>query len=884
MDNSHGIFSTGIPALDDVLQQILPGDNVVWQVDSIENEYVPFMKRFYKNAVKQGKKVVYFRFGNHPELISGNLGVEIHRLDPSEGFETFISKILSVIDEKGEFTCYIFDCLSDLSTDWYSDWMLGNFFLLVCPYLFKLKTVAYFGLLRNFHAQHAVNDIWDTAQVILDVFKHQDVFKHTETGRLYIHPLKVARRSSPTMYTLHAWESEEKLRPVTNSTIISDLRNLSGHAWLDFTMQQVDVWTRTLVRAKEILDEVTKGYLATKEKDRVSERLLRMMIARDPRILFLAEQYFSIGDLLAIGKRLIGTGLIGGKSVGLLLAHAILKRSGSYWQKRLEPHDSFFIGSDVFYTYIVRNGLWWSRYKIRKSKEFLKDAERVRIKMLEGDFPKAIKTQFRHMLDYFGQAPIIVRSSSLMEDAYKNSFSGKYESIFCPNQGNPEERFQEFLNAVRRVFASTMSEDALSYRQRGNLLDRDEQMALLVQRVSGANYGNLFFPQIAGVGFSYNPYVWDKAIDPKMGMIRLVFGLGTRAVDRTDDDYTRIVSLSAPTKRPESSIDELCRYAQRKVDLLDLKENKRLTKYFEEVAKTVEDLPELPLEIFTSQNVHFAEGIGEGCSAETVPRMLTFDRLLGETTFTKDMLEMLDLLQKAYNFPVDVEFTANFFEDGSYRIFPVQCRPFQAKGNIAQVELPSGILPAKTILKTRGPIVGNSLATDVDRIIFVVPDQYSRLSNQDRYGVARLVGRLTHLAEKEPSKIILLLGPGRWATTSPSLGVPVSIGEINTVRIIGEIAKMHKDLYPDVSLGTHFFNDLVEMDMLYLAVYPDKKGYLLNEELLLNAPNQLETIYPEGKSLANVVRVINSLKDFVMRLNANCITQECVCYLAEKKG
>ncbi len=876
MDESNTIFSTGIPALDGVLQRILPGDNVVWQVDSIENEYVPFMRRFYENAVKEGKKVVYFRFADHPELIPDNVGVECHRLDPADGFETFISQILSVIDENGEFACYIFDSLSDLSTDWYSDWMLGNFFMLVCPYLFKLKTVAYFGLLRNFHAQHAINDIWDTAQVILDVFKH------AETGKLYVHPLKVTHRTSPTMYTLHAWENEETLRPVTKSTIISDLRNLSGHAWLDFTTQQVDVWTRTLVRAKEILDEVSKGYIPTKEKDRIYERLLRMIIARDPRILFLAERYFSLGDLLAIGKRLIGTGLIGGKSVGLLLAHSILKRKSLYWQKRLEPHDSFFIGSDVFYTYIVRNNLWWIRYKIRKSKEFLKDAERVRIKMLEGEFPKNIKNQFRRMLDYFGQSPIIVRSSSLMEDAYKNSFSGKYESIFCPNQGNPEERFQEFLNAVRRVFASTMSEDALSYRQRRNILDRDEQMALLVQRVSGAKYSDFFFPQIAGVGFSYNPYVWDQAIDPKMGMIRLVFGLGTRAVDRTDDDYTRIVSLSAPTKRPESSIDELCKYAQRKVDLLDLKENKRLTKNFEEVANKIEDLPELPLDIFTSQNLHLAEGIGEGCSAEAVPRMLTFDRLLGETTFTKDMLEMLDILQNAYNFPVDVEFTANFLEDGSYRIFPVQCRPFQAKGNIAQVELPLGILPAKTILKTRGPIVGNSIATDVDRIIFVVPDQYSRLSNQDRYGVARLVGRLTHLVEKGPSKVILLLGPGRWATTSPSLGVPVSIGEINTVTIICEIAKMHKDLYPDVSLGTHFFNDLVEMDMLYLAVYPEKKGYFLNEDLLLNAPNHLETLYPEGKSLASVVRVIDSSKDIAIRLNADCITQECICYFSGK--
>ena len=881
MDESVVIFSTGIPALDEVLQQVIPGDNIVWQVDSIEQEYVPFMQRFYENAVREGKKVLYFRFADHRELVPPNIGVDVHRLDPAEGFETFISQILEVIEKKGKYACYVFDSLSDLTVDWYSDGMLGNFFLLVCPYLFKLKTVAYFGLLRNYHAQHAVNDIWDTAQVILDVFQHK------ETRELYVHPLKVANRTSPTMYSLHAWASENELYPVTNSTIISDLRQAEDHTWLDFTTPQVDVWRRTLIQAKEILIDVGRGYLPTKEKSRVHERLLRMMIARDPRILFLAEQYFSIGDLLAIGKRLVGTGLIGGKSVGLLLAHAILKKDNPYWQKKLESHDSFFVGSDVFYTFIVRNGVWWKRWKIRKEKDFLKDAELVRIKMLEGNFPNNIKNQFRRMLDYFGQSPIIVRSSSLMEDAYKNSFSGKYESIFCPNQGNPEERLQEFLNAVRRIYASTMSEEALGYRQRRNLLDRDEQMALLVQRVSGAQYNDYFFPQISGVGFSFNPYVWDKSIDPKAGMIRLVFGLGTRAVERIDDDYTRIVSLSAPTKRPESSIDDIGKYAQRKVDLLDLKENRRLTKNFDEVANQIQNLPEVPLEVFTSQNVPFAQDFNQeysANSANTIHRMLTFDHLLSETTFTKDMLELLGTLQKAYNHPVDVEFTANFFQDGSYRIFPVQCRPFQAKGNIAQVEVPTDITPAKTLLKTRGPVIGNSIVTEVDRVIFIVPDQYSRLPNQARYSVARLIGKLTHLEEQGRAKVIALLGPGRWATTSPSLGVPVSIGEINTVTVICEIAKMHNDLYPDVSLGTHFFNDLVEMDMLYLAVYPDKKDYILNEDFLLNSQNKLEILYPEGKMLAGVVRVIDSSPDFKIRLIANCITQDCICYIVETKN
>ena len=168
------------------------------------------------------------------------------------------------------------------------------------------------------------------------------------------------------------------------------------------------------------------------------------------------------------------------------------------------------------------------------------------------------------MLEYFGQSPIIVRSSSLLEDAYGNAFSGKYESVFCANQGTPQDRLENFLNAIRKVYTSTLSEEALAYRAHWGLLDRDEQMAILVQRVSGSVYEDQFFPQIAGVGVSYNPYVWNSEIDPEAGMIRLVFGLGTRAVDRIDDDYTRIVALNAPSRRPEASSEDVRKFSQKK--------------------------------------------------------------------------------------------------------------------------------------------------------------------------------------------------------------------------------------------------------------------------------------------------------------------------------
>ncbi len=149
--------------------------------------------------------------------------------------------------------------------------------------------------------------------------------------------------------------------------------------------------------------------------------------------------------------------------------------------------------------------------------------------------------------------------------------------------------------AVRTVYASSLSDDVLTYRSHRGLWNRYEEMALLVQRVSGAFYGNFYLPQLAGVGYSFNPFAWDKEIDPSAGVLRLVFGLGTRAVDQHDNDYTRIVALNAPLKRPEVSTDDVHKYSQRIVDVLDLRNNAHVSMDFESLAQST---PRLPLELF----------------------------------------------------------------------------------------------------------------------------------------------------------------------------------------------------------------------------------------------------------------------------------------------
>jgi len=861
--------STGLRGLDNILKGIITGDNIVWQINSID-EYKCFVEPYAQFAHKSGKELIYFRFARHEPLLTEDQHTRIYKLDPDIGFETFLNEIHQVIKQTGRGAYYVFDCLSELVEDWYSDQMLGNFFMLTCPYLYDMETIAYFGLYRNYHSFHATTAILDTTQVFIDTYRQGD--------KTYVQPIKVQYRYSSTMYMLHVRQGED-FTPIMESATISEvLSNVDG-IQLTSTTYEPGIWNRTFLEAEETLKAVKSGNLSEKEVSEAHDHLIKMFVSRDERVSQLVKKYSSLENVVKIGKRVIGTGLIGGKTVGMLLARAILEKADPHFSEILESHDSFYIGSDVFYTFLVKNGIWWERQRQKDTESFLEGSARARQRMIVGTFPDYIEKQLNDLLDYFGQSPFIVRSSSLLEDNFGNAFAGKYESVFCVNQGPRDKRLEDLKTAVKTIYASAMSEKALNYRAQRGLLDHDEQMALLVQRVSGAFYGKFFLPQSAGVGYSFNPYVWSDAIDPQAGVLRLVFGLGTRAVDRTDDDYTRIVALNAPNRHPESSGELARQYTQKKVDVLDLEANQLAHYDFTQVAAGG---PALPLDIFATRDPELEKIARQKNDSNIFPWILDFRQLLKDTCFIKDMRDILQTLHHAYDYPVDIEFTCNFFHDSKYKINLVQCRPFQVKGGGDIPDPPENIPTSDLILKSQGSIIGHSRDCDVDRFIYVVPSVYAELPLRDRYAVARLIGKLIrHSEPPQEDCSIMLIGPGRWGTTSPELGVPISFSEIDKVSIICEVVRMRDDLVPDVSLGTHLFNDLVEMDILYMALFPEKEENYLNEDYFLGAHNRLAELLPEEASWSNAVMVIDSPQNNkpTVKLNANVLTQKAVCFL-----
>lgn len=856
-----GWASTGIDSLDAVLTGLEKGDNVVWQVDGIR-DFAAFVASYVERARQQARRLVYMRFADHEPLVGPGAGVRIYKLDASSGFESFTTQVHAIIAGEDREAYYVFDCLSYLLDAWATDLMIGNFFMVTCPYLFELDTIAYFALLRDRHSFKTIARIRETTQLLLDLYNVE--------GRHCLHPLKVWKRYSPTMFLPHL-QQEGQFVPITSSVDATKLLAYISERGLKPAERALDYWDRLFLEAAELSQTPNASPQAVLE---TVERLCGVMIGRDKRMLSLAKEHFTLADLVAVKNRLIGTGYIGGKAVGMLLANKILSKDQFNLREHLEPHDSFYVGSDVFYTYLVENDCWKLRVEQKTREGYFKAAAELRERLLKGRFPDQIREQFQEMLEYFGQSPIIVRSSSLLEDAFGNAFAGKYESLFCVNQGSPEQRYAKFEEAVRRVYASTMSENALTYRLQRGLDQQDEQMALLVQRVSGSYRNSYFFPDLAGVGMSHNMFVWKPDLDPKAGMLRLVFGLGTRAVNRVEDDYPRIVALDQPLVRPISGMDDVRKYSQRHVDLLDTRENALRTISFQELL--VEKL-NVELDLVAVRDHQLARQARQQGAGGVEYWLLTFEKLLTETSFAPIIRSILGILESHYQHPVDVEFTANFTQDKKLIVNMLQCRPLQIRCQQGHVEMPASLVPEKVLFKCEGYFMGGSIAQTITRIVYVEPQAYIELPLSAKYDVARLIGEFNRRIADKDAEPAIFLGPGRWGTTTPSLGVPVGFHEISNVTVLAEIAYEGGNLMPELSFGTHFFQDLVEEDIFYVALFPDKPGTFFNKAKLDEIPNALAEVLPESGKYANVVKLC-LLDAHRLRIISDVTSQKVVCF------
>ena len=825
---------SGIPMMDEALHYIRLGDNVVWQVPSLD-EFRYVAEKFADQAIKDGRNLIYIRFAEHEPILTPREGLKIEHVELSHRFENFTVNIHNLIEREGYDAFYVFDCLSELEEAWSTDLMMGNFFHLTCPFLFILDTVAYFPLIRGRHAFDAIATIRDTTQLFLDVYK--------DVNDVYVRPMKVWNRYSQTMFQPYRLNRvDNSFTVLSDGTEVSHFYSVMNKEATQAQDQNVDSWERFFSKTKLLHQS---GVDVSNE----CSKICNIMLTRDQRMRKLIKQNFKPEDYFEVHSRMVGTGMIGGKACGMLLSRKIVENHRPDIFGRFEPHDSYYIGSDVFYAYIVDNGFWDLRLKQRTEEGYFALAGEFEQKIMEGKFPARIEAEFRRILDYYGNDPVIVRSSSILEDGFGNAFAGKYESVFCGGQENPEERMRAFEEAVKTVYASTMSMSALDYRKRRGLDKRDEQMAILVQRVSGSRYDGFFMPCTAGVGYSASPYRMG-AEHPKNGMLRLVMGLGTAAVDRRTGSYPRLVSLDNPTKVLSTDVNDRQQFSQRIVDAISAESND--VEGFDAM-KIGDAVPRFLKNMVYSHNYETESRLRERGDWRDV-LFITCDGLAKNEQLMADMRGILELIQSHYEYPVDTEYTINFAPDGSYVIDLLQCRPLQLTAEGDKITVPDDIDKKDILLETKGVSMGFSREIDLDSVIYIDPIAYYQLPYRRKYEIKDALAKV-NWHYRGQGKHLLLLTPGRICTSSPELGVPSGFSDISEFSVIAEVSESKVGYIPELSYGSHIFQDLVEAGILYTAVFEKGSTVAYDPGILKRFTDKTEELTSLAEDICDVFRV-----------------------------
>jgi hypothetical protein len=602
--------------------------------------------------------------------------------------------------------------------------------------------------------------------------------------------------------------------------------------------------------------------LAEPEREKVEHHLMEIKVVLIKAMMSdhldyvgIAKRWLTIGNLRAVRDRRIGRGKIGGKASGIELARCILQQSADDDLRHvLRVPQSWFLGADVFYGFTDYNNLLgFSNQKYLSEEEIREDYSAIRAEFQQGRFPDEIVDGLRQILEELGSAPVIVRSSSLLEDSFAFSFAGKYESHFCPNQGTPKQNLRALIGAISNVYASVYSPDALLYRKSKGLIDYDERMAVLIQEVQGRKSGNYYMPDAAGVAFSRNQYRWSPRIERSAGFMRMVWGLGTRAVEKVGEDHPRLVALSHPHLRPDSDPRMIKQYSQRAVDLIDLASNELSTLPVREVIHA--DTPHLRLIAQKFEDDQVEDFVAHPLRLDRSNVVLSFKNLLGKTEFPNLMRTMLSILESHYERPVDVEFLLLLEGDdishpGS-EIHLLQCRP-QSQLESEAVELPDDIPAEKTLFVCR-QLVPDGLLSEIRYVVYVSPKDYRALpDNAQRVSVARLVGRINRQLKDDK---FILMGPGRWGSKNSELGVSVSYSDIYNSSAIIEIPGPETSSEP--SYGTHFFQDLVESQIYPLALPAEDERQDFNRSFFEDSESVFDQILPEDAKWAEVVRILD---------------------------
>ena len=533
---------------------------------------------------------------------------------------------------------------------------------------------------------------------------------------------------------------------------------------------------------------------------KVSQPVNETRIPAFDRSFFGSEETFS---------RIAGGGL-GGKAEGLISIRQALDEV--FPGRRFEGIEVGIprlavLGTDVFDAFMERNDLWSQALSGQPD-------SRIAHAFMRAEFPAELLGDIRELVEAV-HTPLAVRSSSLLEDALRRPFAGVYETKMLPNnQPDPASRFQRLLEAIKLIFASTYFEQARAYRRVAGCGDEDEKMAVIVQEVLGKLHGHRFYPHLSLVARSFNYYPTGRA-RPQDGVAYLALGLGKTIVDGgTCWPYAPPYPKAPP---PFGSVSQLLRETQTRFWAVNMGPPLAFDPLAETEYLTEFDLSDAEydgtLRYLASTYDGRSDRLSPGLGAPG-PRVLNFAPLLDLEEYPLNDLvrRLLAACEASVGAEVEIEAAVTFPGPGNdaVQFGFLQVRPMVAPES--SVDIGPEDLSGPDVLAWSDRAMGNGLVEGVADVVYVIPDAFDAKHSRN---IAQEIGTLNR-ALVEARRPYLLIGFGRWGSSDPWLGIPVTWSQVSGAKVLVE-AKL-PGVNVDPSQGSHFFHNLSSFQVAYFTV------------------------------------------------------------------
>lgn len=533
----------------------------------------------------------------------------------------------------------------------------------------------------------------------------------------------------------------------------------------------------------------------------------------------------------ASGLVRIGHGSIGGKARGLAFMNRILKekkKNYSYYDVVISVPQTVVLASDIFSEFMKINGLYKTAYSDSADQVILDE-------FLKASLPEHIIPELNKIIKD-GRYPLAVRSSSLLEDSYYQPFAGIYATYMIPNNSHDDEvRLKELVTAVKSVYASTFYQGSKKYLHATKNVLEEEKMAVIIQKISGSKHGNFFYPTFSGVARSINNYPigYEKH---DISIANIAAGLGKTIVD--GEVSLRFAPMFPNNIIQLSSAEYSLKYTQKHFYALDLKKNSFIPDIDESrnlIKRDVYDgAKEEAFESIVSTYDHSGNIIRD-TNDFPGPKIITFSNILKRETFPLSMIltDLLETLEKSMSNPVEIEFAVNLDPHNENHSFDLlQARPIVSGFEAKDINI-SGLDNSTAILKSFSSL-GNGVLDNIYDIIYIVPEKFDPSKTEE---IATVIKQLNKKFI-EKNKNYILIGPGRWGTSDPWLGIPVRWEDVSQASVIVEAGQ--KDFIVQQSQGSHFFHNITTFGVFYFTINPFLKDGFYDLEFLASLKAEFE--------------------------------------------